>query len=210
MKQIALPPSDASPAYDHVLRLSIYLSVPKGAGSNPLTGLDWHILGFDTADRGENCGSPAGPGRDTDALVHELLTAPHVHAPVRKKQQAPTPADTLLDFRTLASTLVVIRLFGDALWAFNSRGITTKDVQTAPGYQGLVGYRLVDGAVTQTDDPDGCPAVAFEVHPKMPPSKLGINFHVDFKEAGLQRMLPVIIDPDGSNGGARPPGSGPG
>lgn len=207
MKQLPLPPSDASPAYDHVLRLTIYVSLGKGSGTDPVTGLDWHILGFGPADRGAACGTPARPGAETDALVHELLMAPDVHAPITAKGEEPTPADALLDFRTLASTLVVIRLFGDALWAFDSHGITTKAAQEVPGYQGLVGYRLVDGVVTQTEDTADCPAVAFEVHPKMPESKVGVNFHVNFKEYGLKRVLPVIIDPDGNNGGGRPPGN---
>jgi hypothetical protein len=204
MMNYPLPPGDASPGYDHVLRLTVYLSLPKGSGRDPITGLDWHVLGFDDADRGDRCGTAAKPGPKAAALIREMLTAEHVHAPQCGKP--PTPADALLDFKTLTRTLVVIRLFGADLWRFDATALSTKARQTVPGYKGLVGYRLVDGQPVVQKSPAGCEAIAFEVDEKMPKETIGMNFHVDFLDTGFGRGLPVIIDPDSTNGGGRPPG----
>jgi hypothetical protein len=207
MMNYPLPTADEPPGYDHVLRLTVYLSLPKGSGRDPITGLDWHILGFDDADRSDRCGTAAKPGAETAALIRELISAEQVHAPHGKKP--PKPADALLDFKTLASTLVVIRLFGSELWRFDATALTTKARQTVPGYKRVVGYRLVDGQPVMQKSPAGCEVIAFEVDEKMPEVTIGMNFHVDFLDTGLGRGLPVIIDPDSTNSGTRPP-TGPG
>ncbi|KPF70799.1 hypothetical protein IP88_11340 [alpha proteobacterium AAP81b] len=186
-----------------MLRYSIYLTLPAGSGADPVTALDWHIVGFTEADRGVGRGTPATDADTTEKLIAEFLAAPEVARP-DADGKPPAQADALLDFTTFGKQLVVFRLVG-GLWQFAAPGITTKLPQAGPGYAGLVGYRLTDCGAEEFADASGCRAVSFEVSEAIEAGTTAINFHVDFVDAGSKRLLPVIIDPDGSNL-PKPPG----
>jgi hypothetical protein len=198
-----LPGLPGPRAHDHVLRYSIYLTLPAGSGTDPVTALDWHIVGFTQADRGLGRGTPATDADTTEKLIAEFLASTEVARP-DADGKPPALADTLLDFTTFGQQLVVFRLVGD-LWQFAAPGITTKSPQKASGYAGLVGYRLTDCGVEEFADASRCRAVSFEVSKAIAKGTTAVNFHVDFVDAGSKRLLPVIIDPDGDNR-PKPPG----
>lgn len=204
MKWYPLPKLRGARRHDHVLRYSLYLSVPAGAAPGaPIDALDWHIIGFSEQDRGDRLGMRSrGHDPDEPALA-EFLRAPDVCRP-DSEGNLPPPTESLLDFRTAEGRLVVFRLVGE-FWHFAAPGITTKKRQRSAGYAGLIGYRETPQGMIADDDVEGCRAVAFEVRPGTPVGTIAVNLHVNFVEKGFRHVLPVIIDPDGGND-PRPPG----
>lgn len=200
-----LPRRIGAPTYDHVLRYTIFLRVPKG-GKDVVTSLDWNLVGFSPSDRDDNgYGTPIKAPSDADALIAELLASPTVTSDGR----LPPAEEGLLDFSTWSNALVVFRLFGN-MWQAAPPAITTKTPQAAPGYVEATGYELRPNGKLRRIDVYGSsagrsfPAMGFEVSADMALHTTGVNFHVQFVESRLQQVLPVIIDPDGTNGG--PPG----
>ena len=206
-----LPSDGAEPAWNKVLRVSVFATAEWRQGNGIVRGLRFHAIGYTIDDRDEKVlGKNVDPA-DKDRMILNLLRAKDLYV-AGDTEALNKPEDSQLDFQVGQSTLVVVRMHGDH-WEFQNakHGIRTAQEQQPAHFSHPKGLALDEnGKLVETDPDEPTNCICFVAGPGQR-GNIKVNLHINFVDyqKGIKRQMPAIIDPTIPNTDGGPPTQNP-